>query len=237
MPIRFQVDHDFYDHPKVLGMSDAAFALWVRAGSYSAAKTSDGFVAEDALSLFSATQQEAAQELVQRGLWRRVKGGYRFHQWDHRNLTRARVEADREADRQRKRRDRKTAQQNGKPQVEPGIVRPDSIPDSARNPPGVRPVSVSVSVSESVSGSGRGEPASRCPQHADDPDPPNCGRCADARKTHDRWEAERPTPNRLSGSPDFDAIEQAAARGTRRGQLAAQARAAVRSGQITEETT
>ena len=79
--------------------------------------------------------------------------------------------------------------------------------------------------------------ASRCPQHVGDPDPPNCGKCADARKTHERWEAERPTPNRLSGSPDFDAIEHAAAHGTRRGQLAAQARAAIRGGQLTEEGT
>jgi hypothetical protein len=28
MPIRFQVDPDFYDHPKTIGMSDAATALW-----------------------------------------------------------------------------------------------------------------------------------------------------------------------------------------------------------------
>jgi hypothetical protein len=155
MPIRFQVDPDFYDHPKAIGMSDAATALWVRAGSYSAAKTSDGFIADDALALLSQTPMEAARELCRRGLWQRVRGGYRFHQWESRNLTRARVEADKEADRLRKRRERA----NGKPQVEPPIVRPDSTPDSGRNPTGVRPLSVSVSVSESVSG--RDGPQSR----------------------------------------------------------------------------
>jgi hypothetical protein len=103
VPIRFQVDGDFYDHPKTIGMSDGATALWVRAGSYSAAKLSDGFVAEAALSLLSRCPEEAASELVERGLWRRVKGGFRFHQWDRRNLLRARVEAEREADRLRKR--------------------------------------------------------------------------------------------------------------------------------------
>jgi hypothetical protein len=87
MPIRFQVDPDFYDHPKAIGMSDAATALWVRAGSYSAAKTTDGFVAESVLALLSQTPAEAARELVRRGLWSRVKGGYRFHQWEARNLT------------------------------------------------------------------------------------------------------------------------------------------------------
>lgn len=78
MPIRFQVDGDFYDHPKAIGLSDAATALWVRAGSYSTAKLLDGFVPEDALVLCSRTPQEASGELVRRGLWRRVGDGYRF---------------------------------------------------------------------------------------------------------------------------------------------------------------
>jgi hypothetical protein len=203
MAIRFQVDSDFYDHPKAIGMTDAATALWVRAGSYSAAKLSDGFIAEHVLSLLSRCPEEAAGELVMRGLWRRVKGGYRFHQWSPRNLTRARVEADRQADRLRKQGGRKSAGQTVKPQVESHIVRPESIPDSARSPSGVQPLSVSVSVSESVSGSGLRlvpsstppeggpEPPVRCPEHVNDPKPPNCGACAEARKARNRFEADR----------------------------------------------
>ena len=203
MPIRFQVDPDFYDHPKAIGMSDAATALWVRAGSYSAAKLSDGFVAEAALSLLSRCPEEAAGELVMRGLWRRVKGGYRFHQWSPRNLTRARVEADKTADRLRKQSERKAAGQNPKPQVNDQIVQPDSAPDSRGSPNGVHPLSVSESVSESVSGSGHGsappptslsvvgqEPPRQCPKHLDDPDPPNCHNCGEARKAHEAWEAD-----------------------------------------------
>lgn len=149
MPIRFQVDADFYDHPKSIDLSDAATALWVRAGSYSAAKLSDGFIAENALRLLSKVPEEAAAELVRRGLWRRVRGGYVFHEWEHRNLSRARVESERESDRQRKRRARQQ-------QVNTGSVRtgihPESPPDSERNPTGVRGLSVSVSESGSVSG-------------------------------------------------------------------------------------
>lgn len=103
MPIRFQVDPDFYDHPKVTGMSDAGFSLWVRAGSFSAAKLTDGFVSEDVLVYTLRSSSDVAGELVHRGLWRRVKGGYRFHEWSERNLTKQRVDADREADRERKR--------------------------------------------------------------------------------------------------------------------------------------
>lgn len=197
MPIRFQVDPDFYDHPKTIGMSDAATALWVRAGSYSAAKLTDGFVAEHVLSLLSRQPDEAASELVGRGLWRRVKGGFRFHQWDLRNLSRARVEAERDADRQRKRRERQLATQNGNEHVKPKVVRPDSEPDSGGIPAGIRGLSVSVSESVSVSGSGRGaaprasptsEPPRQCPKHIEDPDPPPCGACADQRRAYVRWE-------------------------------------------------
>ncbi|HET8681272.1 MAG TPA: hypothetical protein VFM54_05290 [Micromonosporaceae bacterium] len=210
MPIRFQVDPDFYDHPKTTGMPDACFALWVRAGSFCAGKATDGFVSEDVLVHTLRYDMSVADELVRRRLWRRVKGGYRFHEWDHRNLTKARVEADRRADRQRKARTRSSgaheAGNNGNPLVSPGNVRPES----ARNPPGVQPdsnripgASVSVSVSESVSGSGRAsptaatngstppEPPRTCTDHINDPNPPKCGPCAGHRRTHDRWQAQR----------------------------------------------
>ena len=204
MPIRFQVDADFYDHPKAIGMSDSATALWVRAGSYSAAKLSDGFVAEAALSLLSRCPDEASRELVERGLWRRVRGGFRFHQWSPRNLTRAQVEATQEADRQRKRAVRKTQAEMADPQVNGHIVRPDSKPDSDRSPPRSPPTVVLGSVGLGWVGSGDGsppagnggavvvpEPPNRCEEHTHDRRPPPCGACAEARKAHDQWEADK----------------------------------------------
>jgi hypothetical protein len=47
------------------------------------------------------------------------------------------------------------------------------------------------------------EPALRCPRHTGIDYPPNCGACADARRTHDAWQARqhaRPTP----GPPTHD---------------------------------
>lgn len=192
MPIRFQVDSDFYDHPKTTGMSDAAFSLWVRAGSFSAAKTTDGFVSEDVLVYTLRSSVEVAEELVGRGLWRRRKGGFQFHQWHVRNLTRDRIEADRATDRERKRKERKP----GKTQVDRQVVRPDSD----RTPPGLQPesernpaVSVSVSVSESVSGSGQPpeRPSPRCPQHAHDDHPPPCRNCLEARLEAETWDRDQ----------------------------------------------
>lgn len=150
MPVRFQVDPDFYDHPKSIGLSDAATALWTRAGSYSAAKLTDGFLAEHVLATLSTSPEEAAAELVARGLWRRRRGGYQFHQWSDRNLTKAIVTAKQKSDRDRKRKDRHTSDQNTNPQVNPQIVRaessgsPPGVPvESGASPPPV--VSVSVS--------------------------------------------------------------------------------------------
>lgn len=152
MPVRFQVDPDFYDHPKVLGMSDAAVSLWTRAGSYSVAKQTDGFVAEAVLVHALRSTLEVADELVHRGLWQRRKGGFQFHEWSNRNLTKERIEADREADRERKRAEREAARQKRNALVNGHSVRPDTDrtpgglqEESKRNPSS----SVSVSVSES----------------------------------------------------------------------------------------
>jgi hypothetical protein len=209
VPIRFQVDSDFYDHPKALDLSDAAVALWTRAGSYSAAKLTDGFIPERALALLSKTPTEAADELRRCGLWHRVKGGFRFHQWEERNLTKQRVQADQTADRDRKRRAReearKAAGQNKNGQAKDPIVRTESSrsPDGIQQESGRNPaVSVSVSVSESVSGSGRDEsgsattgpvalgpkPLAKCREHQDDPEPPACRRCKEAREAAEAWD-------------------------------------------------
>jgi hypothetical protein len=202
MVIRFQVDPDFYDHPKTTGMSDAAFSLWVRAGSFSAAKLQDGFISEDVLVHTLRSNVEVADELVGRGLWRRRKGGFQFHQYAHRNLTKDRVESDRAVDRERKRKARGTA----KPQEEPENVRPDSerTPDGRQADSGgipERSLSVSLSVSESVSESGR--PVDRCTRHTNDVSPPPCRGCAAAREAQEKWDRER------------DAIRRAAIGGCR----------------------
>jgi len=108
MPIRFQVDGDFYDHPKTIDLSDAAVALWTRAGSYSTHKHLDGFVPDGMLARLSTNPTEASAELVRARLWRRVRGGHQFHEWDERNLTKDEIDSDREYERERKRRYRMT---------------------------------------------------------------------------------------------------------------------------------
>lgn len=82
----FRVDDKFHSHPKLVGASDAAVALWTLAGSWSSDHRTGGYVRHETLpTLRSGDVQGAAQELVRRGLWRRAVGGYAFHQWAERN--------------------------------------------------------------------------------------------------------------------------------------------------------
>ena len=99
----FKVDDSFYDHPKVFDAPDCALALWVRAGCWSARNLTDGFVPANLPVRLCDDPDTAVRELVDRGLWKRTKGGYQFHDWTQyqptgdevRNLRSKRAEAGR----------------------------------------------------------------------------------------------------------------------------------------------
>lgn len=79
----FKVDDKFHSHNKirkVIADDPAALALWVVAGSWSSDNSTDGFVPDHQLPwLIPAGADELAQKLVTARLWRRVRGGYQFH--------------------------------------------------------------------------------------------------------------------------------------------------------------
>lgn len=104
----FRVDDGFWCHPKVIGCPPAAVALWVRAGSWSAAQLTDGRVPRTALGMLGGRPKDAAA-LVDAGLWRTTPDGWRFHGWEEFQPSRADVEQRRTAtaDRVRKFRERK----------------------------------------------------------------------------------------------------------------------------------
>jgi hypothetical protein len=81
----FKVDDKFHSHNKVrkvLADDPAAIALWVVAGSWSADNLTDGFVPDHQLPWLIPTGADTlAQKLVTAGLWRRVRVGYKFHEW------------------------------------------------------------------------------------------------------------------------------------------------------------
>lgn len=85
----FKVDDSFHSHPKAAAASLEALGLWTLAGSWSGNHLTDGFVPDHMLPSLSRGNAQLADELVAAGLWRRTKGGYRFHQWADRNPTKA----------------------------------------------------------------------------------------------------------------------------------------------------
>lgn len=75
----FKVDDQLAFHQKAVVAGNAAMGLWVRAGSWSCAQLTDGFIAK---AMANAMANECdADALVVAGLWDEVEGGYQFHDW------------------------------------------------------------------------------------------------------------------------------------------------------------
>lgn len=108
----FNVDDSFHGHFKVWDAPDCAVALWTRAGSWVAGNKRDGFVPSGLCARFCSDPEAAVRELLDRGLWERADGGYRFHDWSDWNLTREQIDSKREAAAERQRRHR-AAQRSG----------------------------------------------------------------------------------------------------------------------------
>ena len=103
----FKVDDTLAFHQKTVRAGNPAMGLWVRAGAWSMQTLSDGFIPEAIASALGTHGQ--AKRLVEAGLWRRMPGGYAFHEWDDRQPSKAEVHQDRadNARRQQEWRDRK----------------------------------------------------------------------------------------------------------------------------------
>ena len=101
----FRVDDGFWSHPKTLGLSTAAVALWVRAGSYCGKHLTDGYVPQSVLPMLQGTPDHA-RELVVAGMWDEDIDGWTFHDWHAYQDTRETVERRRQAWKQQKNRQR-----------------------------------------------------------------------------------------------------------------------------------
>jgi hypothetical protein len=82
----------------------------VTAGSWSSDHLTDGVVKDHVLASLGGTP-ELADELVAEGLWRRIRGGYEFHDWLDKNPSRQAVDNQRKTNAERQSRWRE-AQRN-----------------------------------------------------------------------------------------------------------------------------
>jgi hypothetical protein len=192
----FKVDDSFHSHPKVLAASPAALGLWVVAGSWSGSNLSDGFVPDHVLPRLLPDSASLAKELVNAGLWKRARGGYRFHDWGDFNPQRRDVEEERKAARERMRRLRSGRKPAG-----------SAVNGSPEHGANVRELFATPTRPDPILGGDLGDPPTpgtreapppRCPEHLEYPTEGNCGPCGDARRTRTRWDAADAERRRIS---------------------------------------
>jgi hypothetical protein len=75
--VSFSFHTDVSDHPVFGALSNASFGLWVRAGTWTSAHHSPGFVPDIAVHELAGSS-EMVNELVTSGVWTRVDDGYRM---------------------------------------------------------------------------------------------------------------------------------------------------------------
>ena len=80
----FKVDDQLAFNAKVMLAGNSAMGLWVRAGSWSSAQLTGGFIpAHMANAMANAMANPCdADALVMAGLWHEAEGGYQFHDWN-----------------------------------------------------------------------------------------------------------------------------------------------------------
>lgn len=96
-----KLDDSFPSHPKVVGLSDAAFRLHVTALCYCGQHLTDGLVPKSATRTMGAFRPPVIAALVDAGLWAVVDEGWQINGFLDYNPSRAKVEADRASAKER----------------------------------------------------------------------------------------------------------------------------------------
>lgn len=91
----FKTDDGWHSHPKVIGLTMAARGLWVSAGSWSGFHLTDGVIPSAVVAYLGGTKR-LATALVDAGLWEVCKEGWRFHEWEKHQPSKADVFRQRE---------------------------------------------------------------------------------------------------------------------------------------------
>jgi hypothetical protein len=102
-----RIDDDAPSHPKMFRAGVEAFGFWVAGNCFCNKRLTDGFIPDDALALIypGTLPRKAvalAERLVQVGLWERVEGGWRVHDFHQYNPTADEVRKERQAAKERK---------------------------------------------------------------------------------------------------------------------------------------
>jgi hypothetical protein len=192
----FKIDDGFANSKAVLRIPRRfrtnAIGLWTLAGTWSAKELTDGYVPDYLIEELASTPAIAGQ-LVKAGLWETADNGWSFVGWRKYQPTREQVlaEREREAERKRKYRESKRSPKGVPAGQTEGHQAESEHPDPTRPDP-TRPLLVKDLGSEGYVEHRAGEaPSPKCRQHINEPNPPNCRACGDARASRKRWDAEQ----------------------------------------------
>jgi hypothetical protein len=174
----------YYGDERIEALDDAAEVMFTRGLARAGELEREGFIPDSSLPKLTRRRryETVVEQLVVSGLWSRVDGGYRVSRWADwqdalDDLARRRT-ADRE--RQRRRRERMSASRDTAVSSR-DVTRTEEEEDKE-----LRGVGSAKSHDRA-----RASPAPKCPKHANDPNPPPCGPCADARRSADQWRADQ----------------------------------------------
>lgn len=112
-----RIEEKALTHPKIFGLSHAAFRLWVAGLAHCQQHLTDGFMPHAIVRTLIAVSTQRIDELVNAGLWERVTSGYQVHDYLQHNDSRAKVLRARKQGQDRKRRweDKQNASENALP--------------------------------------------------------------------------------------------------------------------------
>lgn len=88
----FMIDDGAAFHSKLVAAGNASVGLWTRAGAWSQQpqNLTEGFIPKQIARTIGTAGQ--IRKLIEVGLWFEVEGGYQFHEWDQRQMSRAEIE-------------------------------------------------------------------------------------------------------------------------------------------------
>jgi hypothetical protein len=180
----FQVDDNLSFHRKTVEAGNSAMGLWVRAGAWSAATLTNGYIpARVATQIGTGTQIE---RLLNAGFWEPVSGGYQFHDWASKQQTKEQVEARRKWERERKAKQREQLRPTG---TDVGLP-PDASPPRALPSPSL-PISTHLGEESPVASELAEPPPMFCPEHMPHGTAEPCHPCRRQRHARDNWMANQ----------------------------------------------
>lgn len=191
----------YYDDAAVEGMDDAGEVMFVRGIARAGELEREGFIPESSLPKLTRRRRYEAlvEELVASGLWTRVPGGVQVTNWSDWQDALDDLARRRTTDRDRQRRRRERARESTLSRDNGHLSRDVTARELEKEKELVVGVVSETHYRARADLEPPTEPPTKCDKHAKVAKPPNCGACADARREHARWEAER--SKRLANAP------------------------------------